>query len=369
MPSKRALLYTSLWLLNPMVANISTRGNCESILGCLVLGTMYLLLIRHFYAACACFGLAVHLKIYPVVYAAPLLVLLDEKYGLPINWPNMLWTYERLRVQVLRLYLDDDEKADDVLAEDDNDRLDNLVDKSSRVLSRALRHGLMFLSPTRVTFAVVSAAVFFALGGLMYSMYEDQFLTNTYFYHVTRKDHRHNFSVWFYHIYLTFESGEAHILSLLTFFPQMILVMASGFAFGKDIFFACFIQTFLFVTFNKVCTSQYFMWYLCLLPLVLPSTKISFRWLGLCLIVCWVVTQAAWLYFAYHLEFEGENTFFSLWLAGLAFFGSNCWIVVALINNHRFENVFGASGRIRWCWGNGEPKQQSSDPSSADHTK
>jgi phosphatidylinositol glycan class M len=131
---------------------------------------MYLLLIRHFYAACACFGLAVHLKIYPVIYAAPFLVLLDENYGLPIDWPNMLWTYERMRVQVLRLYLDDDEKVDDVLTEEDNDRLDNLVDKSSRALSRALRHGLMFLSPTRLMFGVVSAAVFFAFGGLMYSM-------------------------------------------------------------------------------------------------------------------------------------------------------------------------------------------------------
>lgn len=86
--------------------------------------------------------------------------------------------------------------------------------------------------------------------------YEDEFLQETYFYHVIRKDHRHNFSVWFYNIYLTFESNEAHILGLLTFFPQLFLVLASGFAFGKDIFFACFIQTFLFVTFNKVCTSQ-----------------------------------------------------------------------------------------------------------------
>jgi phosphatidylinositol glycan class M len=86
--------------------------------------------------------------------------------------------------------------------------------------------------------------------------YEDEFLQETYFYHVTRKDHRHNFSVWFYNIYLTFESSEAQILGFLTFFPQLLLVLASGFAFGKDIFFACFIQTFLFVTFNKVCTSQ-----------------------------------------------------------------------------------------------------------------
>ncbi|KAJ2957333.1 hypothetical protein NQZ79_g6929 [Umbelopsis isabellina] len=237
MPNNRALFFTSLWLFNPMVANISTRGNCESILGALVLGTIYLLLIRHFYAACACFGLAVHLKIYPIIYAAPFLVLLDEKYGLPIDWPNMLWTYERLRIQVLRLYLEDEDKVDDVLTDEDNDRLDNLVDKSSRVISRCLRQVLMFLSPTRVMFGLVSGAVFFALGGLMYSMYEDEFLQETYFYHVIRKDHRHNFSVWFYNIYLTFESNEAHILGLLTFFPQLFLVLASGFAFGKDIFF------------------------------------------------------------------------------------------------------------------------------------
>lgn len=92
---------------------------------------------------------------------------------------------------------------------------------------------------------------------LCYHRYGDEFLQHTYFYHVTRKDHRHNFSVWFYEMYLAFDAPVAgKVIGLLAFLPQMALVAITGIAFAKDIFFACFIQTFLFVTFNKVCTSQ-----------------------------------------------------------------------------------------------------------------
>lgn len=83
--------------------------------------------------------------------------------------------------------------------------------------------------------------------------YGDEFLHETYLYHVTRQDHRHNFSLWFYQMYLGL---EYRWIGLLAFIPQLLLVTVTGIVFAKDIFFACFIQTFLFVTFNKVCTSQ-----------------------------------------------------------------------------------------------------------------
>lgn len=92
-------------------------------------------------------------------------------------------------------------------------------------------------------------------------------------YHVIRKDHRHNFSPYFYPIYLGYsETQNASSLDLATsyykavvrsplvsFVPQMLLAIGSGFAFGprlEDLPFAWFIQTAIFVTFNKVCTSQ-----------------------------------------------------------------------------------------------------------------
>ena len=86
--------------------------------------------------------------------------------------------------------------------------------------------------------------------------YSREFLDETYLYHVVRKDHRHNFSIWFYYIYLTMEIPRGSFLWLLTFLPQFSLVTILGIVFGKDIFFASFIQTFTFVVYNKVCTSQ-----------------------------------------------------------------------------------------------------------------
>lgn len=80
-------------------------------------------------------------------------------------------------------------------------------------------------------------------------------MQHTYLYHVTREDHRHNFSIWFYQMYLGIDNTSPW-MGLVAFVPQLALVTIIGIAFGKDLFFATFVQTFIFVTFNKVITSQ-----------------------------------------------------------------------------------------------------------------
>jgi hypothetical protein len=82
------------------------------------------------------------------------------------------------------------------------------------------------------------------------------FLRHAYSYHLSRRDHRHNFSPYFYPIYLTYTNASS-ASSLLSFIPQMILSLGTGLLFGrKNLPLAWFVQTMAFVTLNKVCTSQ-----------------------------------------------------------------------------------------------------------------
>jgi phosphatidylinositol glycan class M len=98
------------------------------------------------------------------------------------------------------------------------------------------------------------------------------FLYESYLYHLHRLDHRHNFSPYFYLTYLTYPSISDHpaIASpalwrklirspLASFVPQMGLSLGTGLLFGRrkdDLVFTWFVQTAVFVLFNKVCTSQ-----------------------------------------------------------------------------------------------------------------
>ena len=76
-PAQQAKLYVcTTWLFNPFVANISTRGSAESLLGALVLGTLALANGAHWRGAAICYGAAVHLKLYPVIYASSILAVL-----------------------------------------------------------------------------------------------------------------------------------------------------------------------------------------------------------------------------------------------------------------------------------------------------
>lgn len=107
---------------------------------------------------------------------------------------------------------------------------------------------------------------------LTFNRWGQPFLHHTFLHHLTRLDHRHNFSPYSYPIYLSLfpralGNGDpsGHLQPLLTFLrhpltsflPQASLVLAAGIlTLETGLGFAMFVQTATFVVFNKVCTSQ-----------------------------------------------------------------------------------------------------------------
>lgn len=116
------------------------------------------------------------------------------------------------------------------------------------------------------------------------------------------------------------------------FLPQFLTVGFIGYWFRKNQALAWFLQTFTFVAMNKVVTSQYFMWYLGLLPLVIGKTRIGAK-TGVLMIAAWILGQAMWLYFAYYLEFEGQNNFLQLFASSSIFYLIQTSIVAAFVYN------------------------------------
>lgn len=75
----RSLKFASIWLLNPMVATISTRGSSEGLLGVLVMALLWAVLERRTTLAGLLLGFGVHFKIYPFIYAPAIVWWMDDE--------------------------------------------------------------------------------------------------------------------------------------------------------------------------------------------------------------------------------------------------------------------------------------------------
>lgn len=167
-------------------------------------------------------GFAVHFKIYPFIYTPSILFALDMQYDRLV--------YPRAEVKAFG---------------------DHQPSTYSGILS--------YLNRSRILFSVGVAVGFLASTAWMYQFYGHEFLQHSYLHHFSRLDHRHNFSP--YHLTLYLSSAlpkQALSISSLAFIPQLFLVgiVIPLALIGKDLATTMFAQTFAFVAFNKVCTSQ-----------------------------------------------------------------------------------------------------------------
>ena len=279
-PKSFSIKCSLIWLYNPISIGISSRGSAESVVAILVLVTVYLLKQRLPLLTGFFLGLSIHFKIYPIIYCLPIYLSFSTDQELKILWKRFLPTLAKIKVVIGVL--------------------------------------IGFFVPT-------------AFG---YKLYGFDYIEESFIYHIVRSDTRHNFSVYFYLLYLSADY-EIPGLFLSTFTPQCILLLIIGVRFGQrlDISFALFAQTVVFVTFNKVVTSQYFVWYLLLLPLIIPRLNISLK-KGIFFISLWLAAQCSWLLPAYLLEFHAINAFVPIWLEGIAFFCCNVGILISLILNY-----------------------------------
>jgi phosphatidylinositol glycan class M len=363
-PPAAAAAAAALWLCNPFTFTISTRGSCDALVANLLLGVLLLLLDGRALPAALLYGLAVHVRIYPIIYAPAIVLFLARKHlAEAVGGPEVrggggggALSGTKRRGQPRR--------GEPRSSRQGAARQPGPTRTSRSPLQAPLRWGPFAAAVLRqgAAFGALSGGVFLALGAAFYRLYGDPFLQEAFLHHLTRKDPRHCFSVHWYSVYLDFmrpwpaataaaaaEQGLAAPLpaaaaaaagagggrawdpAALAPLPQAAALLALAGALHEHLPFCWLLQTIAFVAFNKVSTAQYFVWWFALLPAALPGLPWPPRGALAAALAAWAAAQLHWLAWGYLLEFEGAPAHLGLWAASLVFLIANAALIVALL--------------------------------------
>lgn len=310
---KLSSIATFIWAVNPIAANICTRGSSDSISNVAMLCFITTILHKKIFTSAFILGFLIYWRVYPIIY-------------LPAALAFILSGHQR------------------------SDPADATVINYKIIYSNM---------SAALKFVLVSLLTLCGLVGISYYFYGQPYLDESILYHLTRVDHRHNFSPYFY-VYYFEKSMEAingpsnpdatTIFTLLDklspSIPQILLnlVVSWHTLRGSLTLSASFLLiTIIFVTYNKVITAQYFTWYLCLAPTTIVEALLSPQYSVLTIeelysrgrqliikVALWILSLVIWLYWAYRLEFKGEEVFSAVWMASLLFHLANVACIVEL---------------------------------------
>jgi len=413
-PTPSAKLVDALWwLYNPLPINICTRGSAESLVVLLpvlitvALVNMYQKKIPLSSSQTPCFqgtlpirlracltgilhGIAIHAKLYPVIYTVSIMaafarqeqqrILTTRKSHITSQrareggWLHNLSDYLRIMENCFCC----------ALSSEKNGMTGFPWKHPLRILTlAALWVERLFFTLSSVLFLILSLGTMAFLTYLSVHFYGRVALDEGLLYHFQRVDHRHNYSIYWYWIYLArgrasealnrmtlIGTGASEGLAKTTFSPQMgflghiplipqiiILGFTSLGIAPYDMTLALFCQTFAFVAFNKVTTAQYFTWYLCLLPLC--ADRIQWRSKRMILSLTFLfVSIATWLLSAFTLEMLGWTSHRQVWLASVLFFIANVNLLSAILNGYKKKKttVLMSTPGAGWATGRNKAK-------------
>lgn len=359
------------WLYNPLPINICTRGSGESFIVLLpVLFTLVTVMSVSkqkrridmlFLSAVAgiIHGLAIHAKLYPIIYSASFMSYLSRQEQSILSDKQ-----QQQQKHGIKSICDDDGIGWCQIIEPLATTTNKVNDDKNRncktnypfpwTKPKRLFHLIqlwikrLLFTWSSVLFLFFSMSTFGIMTYLAIRIYGSKSLEEGLLYHFSRVDHRHNYSMFWYWIYLArgriaqmggdLSKSTLSIMGKGLLVPQILLLLYASLGIAPyDLTFALFLQTFSFVTQNKVMTAQYFTWYLVLLPLCsdrikwkTPSMMLALGLLGLSIVT--------WLGCAFCLEMRGLSFHLQVWLASVLFYGANVNLLRNIVNCYQDIN-------------------------------
>jgi GPI mannosyltransferase 1 subunit M len=315
------LLHDGLWwMYNPLAINICTRGSADSLQVLLpVLVTIAIVTSRHKSAGTAALagfwhGIAVHAKLYPIIYSLALVVYIA------CNFPSSL----------SKTTTGSNNPSPTTLALTQSPLYTTSVSHWIRTWLRRL------VRPAPLVFVMTFVGTFVGVTAGAVHLYGPDALHQGLLYHLSRVDHRHNYALHWYWIYLARARTSTFpwaLMGRILWIPQAMVIVVSSLTVALyDLPLALCLQTMVFVALNQVVTAQYFTWYLCLVPLCSSRMDLTSRSVRRALFT-WIGSMLVWLTCAYGVEMQGWAGHLYLWMASVVFCIGHLLVLHALLTS------------------------------------